>query len=261
MFIPAYSSAYLPANKGNKLYNYSIVQTHKHVEWMGCQMREMRNSLIFNRNASVGIGALIVFIALVLVAGMAASVIISTSVTLESQTMATGSQTTGEVGAGLAVYSVEAYAATGSGISKLAIMVRPIAGTDIIDLSSTYLELSDTNKKIILNYTSSYYSAPTGQNDIFGANVFPDIGGTGDGTRFGLLVVEDADSSMSSDSPLMNRGDKVFICINATGCFNNIAERSDIWGTVVPETGTPANFEFRTPSTYSDNVMEILLDM
>jgi flagellin FlaB len=224
-------------------------------------MRKMRISLKFNREGSIGIGALIVFIALVLVAGIAASVIITTSVNLESQTMATGTQTTGEVSAGYAVYSVEAYAATGQDISKLAIMVRPIAGTGYIDLSTTYIELSDSTNKVILNYTSSYYSAPSGQNDIFGANVFPNFGGTGDATRFGLLVVEDADSSMSSTAPLMNRGDKVFICINATGCFNNIAERSDIWGTVVPEMGTPANFEFRTPSTYSDNVMEILLDM
>ena len=224
-------------------------------------MIRMRDSILYDRTASIGIGALIVFIALVLVAGIAASVIISTSSTLESQTMATGRQTTDEVAAGFAVYSIEAYAATGSDISKLAILVRPRAGTSSIDLSSTYLELSDTNKKIILNYTNSFYSAPTGQNDIFGADVFPNFGGTGDGTTFGLLVLDDPDSSMSSTTPIMNRGDKVFICINTTGCFNDIAERIDVWGTVVPEIGSPADFEFRTPSTFSNNVMEILLYM
>lgn len=224
-------------------------------------MRRMCNSLLYDKISSIGIGALIVFIALVLIAGIAASVIISTSGTLKSQTMATGKQTTADVAAGVAVYSVEAYAASGSDISKLAIMIRPRAGTDSVDMSSTYIELSNTDKKIILKYTSSFYSKPTGQNDVFAANVFPNFGGTGDGTTFGLLVVEDADSSISPTTPLINRGDKVFICINTTGCFSDIAERTDVWGTIVPEIGSPADFKFRTPSTYSDNVMEILLDM
>jgi len=224
-------------------------------------MKRVCNSLKYNKVASIGIGALIVFIALVLVAGIAATVIIQTSTMLETQTAATGSETTREVATGVAVYSIEGYAATSSDISKLAIMIRPRAGTDSIDVSNAYVEISNTNKKIILNYTDSFYSKPSGLNDIFSASVFPNTGGVGDGTRFGILVLEDADNSVSQTHPIINRGDKVCICINTTGCFNSIAERTDVWGTVVPENGASCDFEFRTPSTYSDNVMEILLDM
>jgi len=230
-------------------------------------MKRVCNSLKYNKVASIGIGALIVFIALVLVAGIAATVIIQTSTMLETQTAATGSETTREVATGVAVYSIEGYAATSSDISKLAIMIRPRAGTDSIDVSNAYVEISNTNKKIILNYTDSFYSKPSGLNDIFSANVFPDddyaFGNVNnrDGTRFGILVLEDADNSVSQTHPIINRGDKVCICINTTGCFNSIAERTDVWGTVVPENGAACDFEFRTPSTYSDNVMEILLDM
>jgi len=224
-------------------------------------MKRVCNSLKYNKVASIGIGALIVFIALVLVAGIAATVIIQTSTMLETQTAATGSETTREVATGVAVYSIEGYAATSSDISKLAIMIRPRAGTDSIDVSNAYVEISNTNKKIILNYTDSFYSKPSGLNDIFSASVFPNTGGVGDGTRFGILVLEDADNSVSQTHPIINRGDKVCICINTTGCFNSIAERTDVWGTVVPENGAACDFEFRTPSTYSDNVMEILLDM
>ena len=224
-------------------------------------MKRVCNSLKYNKVASIGIGALIVFIALVLVAGIAATVIIQTSTMLETQTAATGSETTREVATGVAVYSIEGYAATSSDISKLAIMIRPRAGTDSIDVSNAYVEISNTNKKIILNYTDSFYSKPSGLNDIFSASVFPNTGEVGDGTRFGILVLEDADNSVSQTHPIINRGDKVCICINTTGCFNSIAERTDVWGTVVPENGAACDFEFRTPSTYSDNVMEILLDM
>ena len=100
---------------------------------------------------SIGLGALIVFIAIILIAGIGASVLIQTSTRLESQASSTGRDTTAEVSSGLAVYSVEGYAETGFDISKLVIMVRPRAGTEEIDLNNIYIELSDTNKKIILN--------------------------------------------------------------------------------------------------------------
>ena len=213
---------------------------------------------------SIGIGAMIVFIAMVLVAGIAASVLIQTSTKLENQAMATGQETTSEVSTGVAVFDVLGYSASsGTAISKLAIGVRPRAGSDGIDLSQLYVELSDTNKKVILNYTTSFYAEPDGQDDVFSASVFPDDNyaygnaSNTDGSMFGLLVVEDADNSMSSSNPVMNRGDKVYICINATGCFNGISERSDIWGLVVGEEGSPGAISFRTPASYTDNVIDL----
>ena len=212
---------------------------------------------------SIGIGAMIVFIAMVLVAGIAASVLIQTSTTLESQAMATGSETTDEVSSGIAVFDILGYAASGSDISKLAIGVRPRAGSDGIDLSQVYVELSDTSKKVVLNYTTSYFNDSSGYDDIFSVSVFPDdpypYGNVSnrDGSRFGILVVEDADNSLSSSTPVINRGDKVYLCINATGCFNDIAERTDVWGMVAPELGSPGMISFRTPASYTDNVIDL----
>jgi len=207
---------------------------------------------------SIGIGAMIVFIAMVLVAGIAASVLIQTSTTLETQAMATGRETTDEVASGIAVFDILGYSASaGADISKLAIGIRPRAGSDGIDLSQVYVELSDTVKKVILNYTSDYYAEPNGQDDIFGATVFPDYNGTGDASRFGLLVVEDADNSLSSANPVINRGDKVYICVNTTGTHSNIAERKDVWGIVVPEFGSPGVIGFTTPASYTDNVIDL----
>ena len=72
---------------------------------------------------SIGIGAMIVFIAMVLVAGIAASVLIQTSTKLETQAMATGSETTDEVSSGVAVFGILGYADTTNSldISKIAI--------------------------------------------------------------------------------------------------------------------------------------------
>jgi flagellin FlaB len=206
---------------------------------------------------SIGIGAMIVFIAMVLVAGIAASVLIQTSTTLESQAMATGQETTDEVASGIGIYGVLGYAASGSDISKLAIGVRPRAGSDGIDLGEVYLEISDATKKLVMNYTLSYYAEPAGQDDIFGATVFPDSTGA-DASRFGLLVIEDADNSLSSTNPVMNRGDRVYICINTTAAFGDIAERTDIFGMVVAEEGAPGMLSFETPASYTDEVIDLL---
>lgn len=230
-------------------------------------MRRMYVSIYLHKEASIGIGAMIVFIAMVLVAGIAASVLIETSATLESQSMSSGQETIAEVSAGLAITAIEGYAESGADISKLAILIRPRAGTESIDISSCFLELSDSSKKVILNYTTSYYSKPNGLNDIFSANVFPDdvyaYGNVSnrDGVRFGLLVLDDSDSSISSTNPVINRYDKVYLCINTTGVFNDIAERTKIWGMLVPEEGSPASIEFATPGTYADSVMELYWDM
>jgi flagellin FlaB len=212
---------------------------------------------------SIGIGALIVFIAVVLVAGIAATVLIQTSSTLEIQASTTGRETTSEVNTGLEICSIEGYAASGADMSKLIIMVRPRAGSEDINLKNAYIELSDTNKKVILNYSTSFYlEAAEGINDVFSANIFPDDDfaygspSNTDGSQYGILIIEDGDESSSKTSPIINRGDKAYLCINTTGTFNNIAENSDIWGMIVPEDGYGGIINFRTPNTYTKNVME-----
>jgi flagellin FlaB len=209
-----------------------------------------------NNFASIGIGGLIIFISIVLVAGIAASILIQTSTTIESQATSTGTKTKSEVSAGLSVYSVEGYAADGEDISKLAIMIRPLAGTEGIDIFSSYIELSDTNKKVILNYSTSFYSKPDGLSNIFNANVFPDIG-----SQFGVIVIEDFDDSISQSNPVINRGDKIYLCINLTASFNDISENTDVWGRIVPEVGHVGVIDFRTPYSFVDNVMELQWNM
>ena len=207
---------------------------------------------------SIGIGAMIVFISMVLVAGIAASVLIQTSAKLEIQAMTTGQETTDEVSGGIAVYGVIGYTVSSSDdISKLAIGIRPRSGTEGIDLSEAYIELSDTNKKVVLKYSSTYFLDPAGQNDLFGAAVFPDEGDN-PASSFGIIVVEDGDDSIDlAATPVINRGDKVYLCINTTGCFGDISERTDVWGIVVPELGSPGIITFRTPASYTDNVMDL----
>ncbi|MCK4828290.1 flagellin, partial [bacterium] len=209
---------------------------------------------------------MIVFIAMVLVAGIAASVLIHTSTRLESQAMSTGQETIAEVATGLAVFDIEGYAsAVTANLSKIAITVRPRAGSAEIDLQTAVIELSDTNYKVVLKYrdatANNWWDEPTGYDDLFSTLVFPS-----DADDYGILVLEDADSSCSEDNPVINRGDKVVICITTSACFNintsgtpplGILERTEVWGSVVPEDGSPGVIAFRAPASFNDEVMDL----
>ena len=229
---------------------------------MGCKMEVMPIRLWFGKEfipdkiSSIGIGAMIVFIAMVLVAGVAASVLIQTSSRLESQAMKTGEQTTTEVATGIAVSIIEGHVNTTSRkIDKLAIFVRPRAGSKDIDLSTALLELSDSNNKYILTYDSNNYEYIPALTGMFSTDAFSSL--TAD--DFGIIEIEDVDNSSTIANPSINRGDKVIITVNTSTTFGNsgIAENINIWGRIIPENGVSGVISFRTPSSLSDEIYNL----
>jgi len=213
---------------------------------------------LFNKKqASIGIGAMIVFIAMVLVAGIAASVLIQTSTTLESQAMATGRETTDEVAGGIAVFDVEGHVPTGEDIDGLAITVRTRAGSPDIDLNESVILLTDGSTKTLLYYDctdSEFFNSSVGSDDgdVFNFNYTYLSSET-----FGILVLSDPDDSLSRYNPVINRGDKVMLMVDTDAIFSQIGERTDVIGYVYPEHGSPGVISFRTPASYSDNVYDL----
>jgi len=151
---------------------------------------------------SIGIGAMIVFIAMVLVAGIAASVLITTSTSLEMQALKTGRETIAEVGSGIKVEGVEGYNSSGA-ITKLAVEIAPRAGSPDIDLSQAIVEISDSTAKYILRYGSAACDDTDVNGSLFGVSNF------GDADDFDLIVLQDVDGSCSAATPSINFGDHV----------------------------------------------------
>ena len=205
---------------------------------------------------AIGIGAMIVFIAMVLVAGIAASVLIQTSSKLETQAMQTGQETTAEVASGVDIEDIKGYATTGADIKYLAITVRPRAGSEEIDLSAAFIELSDSSSKLVLTYTSDEFQlAADVDGDLFTTTFYD----TMEANEFSVVVIEDADDSCTSGTPVINRGDKVALTVYVgnTDGFGTIPERTNMWGMVVPEEGAVGIVSFTTPSSYTKNIMDL----
>jgi flagellin FlaB len=129
--------------------------------------------------------------------------------------------------------------------------VSPRSGSKDVDLSNTVVELSDSTNKYLLLY-----------NATLGAQV-PDAAGVFDTTAFAtdatfsIIVLEDADGSCVTANPVINRGDHVLLAISAGALFGGLTERTDIWGMVIPESGAPGVFAFRTPASYPDTVYDL----
>jgi hypothetical protein len=80
------------------------VLLHTHVNTNGYEVR--KSSMPFQRlranlNADIGIGALIIFIAMIMVAGVTASVMIQTMNNLQQQAIKTSEQTIRDISSGL----------------------------------------------------------------------------------------------------------------------------------------------------------------
>jgi len=239
-------------------------------------MKKFINILKTQGLGDMGIGAMIVFIAMVLVAGIAASVLIQTANKLEIQAMTTGQQTTNEVATGISVDgvtgqkgtynfttmsgqtyngSVNSYLNVSAKICNMTITISPRSGSKDVDLSKTVIELTDSSNKCLMTYKNACSAAAPNAAGVFATTAEFSL----TARQFGIIVLEDADGSCpaATSSPVINRGDHVLITL-VPGCsLGGLSERTDVWGMVIPEDGASGIFAFRTPASYSDTVYEL----
>jgi len=193
---------------------------------------------------------MIVFIAMVLIAGIAAYVILSTGSQLEIKSGATGTQTIKEVSTGLKISTIEGHNTSGL-IDKIVIIITPRAGSPDVDLDGTLIELSNTQQKYVLTYSSTYWvNGKSGLEDLFDADAFSSVA-----SEFGIIVLKDDDSSCNQNTTVINRGDSVMLALNTTAIFNGIAENVNIQGNIIPEEGAWGIIQFRTQYSFANSVL------
>jgi len=213
-----------------------------------------------SNRASIGIGSMIIFIAMILVAGIAASVLIGTSNTLETQAMQSGKGTRNEVSSGIRVYQIignyNARNVSGTICSRfhnMSIIVTPCSGTDGINLGEAIIQIANNSKICVLSYANVLSSSPSG-NGIFSMTSLFDL----NASEFSIIVIDDRDGSCTQNNPIINGGDKVLLNINLTACFGGLRGKEDVQGMVIVEEGAPGPFLFRTPGTTSKAVTEFM---
>ncbi|MCK5636170.1 MAG: hypothetical protein KAH91_02020, partial [Thermoplasmatales archaeon] len=215
-------------------------------------------------DAMVGIGTLIIFIAMVLIAAVAASVLITTSETLQSRAKSVGTQTIREVSAGVSIESIIGYTnAAKTKITYLALTVRPRAGSKDIDLGLCTLSvLYDTLTILTINEslvehvntdnTSVFYTpVETGWNHTIIDN--------STSTEFGVIAIHDPDTSITRTQG-MNGGDRCILIINLSAIIpdsSGLPARESISGTLTPEVGIKSQYDVTAPAVFSKRIVTL----
>jgi flagellin FlaB len=166
------------------------------------------------------------------------------------QALQTGQETITEVSSGVKVEGVSGHNTSGT-IDKIGIEITIKAGSSDIDLGETIIEITDSFTKNVLNYNNNF----TNQSSINGS-IF-DNGDFGDSTRFGIIVLQDADESCTQSNPIINYGDHVVISIDTIKLFNGMAPRTDVSGLVICEEGSAGIIGFTVPASVSDTIISL----
>ncbi|NJD76790.1 MAG: flagellin [Candidatus Methanoperedens sp.] len=193
-----------------------------------------RISILKNNRADVGIGTLIVFIAMVLVAAVAAAVLIQTSGVLQQKAQQTGKEATAEVASNLKVTSVVGETDTGNDfIQKVNITVELAAGGSPIDFSKVVVKYINESTAMTLNLQTNSSYGPTAA--LFG-------------------YTEERVGSGSANN-VLQPGDLAVVTFNLTLMNQNLYPRKRGTLHIIPETGTMVLKDIVAPSTFGDATM------
>ncbi len=231
---------------------------------MGVIKLQRAFSLKANR-AETGIGTLIIFIAMVLVAAVAATVLIHTAGNLQQKATSTGSSTTQQVATGLTVSSVWGLdnntTVEAGNVSLIAIYVTPNAGSSGINLNQTTVQLTYNGKTASLTYAYdptgknvSFHSVLSGTNNVFQKSFFD----AANKSNFAILDIKDPQNSMTKNYPVVTSGGEAAILINVSAVFGvGILQNSQVSGSVNPQVGNPGVIQFTAPYAFTQKVMEL----
>ncbi len=211
-----------------------------------------------NDEAVVGIGTLIIFIAMVLVAAVAASVIMQTGETLQQRSYAVGKQTIRDVSSGVKIIGVTGYTDVAkTKIEYLAIAISPRAGSYDIDLNETLLYIMYNNFTVLgLNYQSNdVVETSVSQAGIFHTLNMSNV----TATHYGVIAIHDSDSSVVSAYGLSS-SDQVVLIVNLSAAIpdsNGLLPGEELNGKIVPEIGTAGIFTVSAPNAFKYRVEEL----
>jgi len=208
---------------------------------------------MFNDNdrGQVGIGTLIVFIAMVLVAAIAAGVLINTAGLLQSQAEATGEESSEQVTDRVQVSTVigtsgednDGNEELESGeIDRIELTVLRSPGAGDIDLTNAILEVFAEGESATLTWNSDDDDGEEFDNTI------PDPGDDNIEDGFAIQDIQGA-----SDGSLSDSSDRATLAFDLSEKADTLSEGESVQISVTSASGGTAFVEKRAPSSIEDS--------
>lgn len=186
-----------------------------------------------NKKAEMGIGTLIIFIAMILVAAIAASVLIQTATSLQNRALLTGTRTQEQIGTALQVLQVHAEnGSTGGTVDNFFLKFKLSPGSEPIRLNDTLVEFDTRDSSAFLRYNDS--SSDCSASD-YSTNPV-----TGEG-RFGARYLIEGNSHADG---YVHAGDVLELCFEST---RSVGSEEDVIFRLVPQVGMASVTETAVP--------------
>jgi flagellin FlaB len=190
-----------------------------------------------DERGQVGIGTLIVFIAMVLVAAIAAGVLINTAGVLQSQASDTGSETQEEVANQIDVIHAVGMTDSNENVTSLNMTIKKSAGSNAIDITSATVQYTSDFEDVALTH---------GGNSSLG-----DAGAS----TFGTEGVNGNDGYS-----LIDTDERMKIHINTTAIENGggLSTGADATVKIIDQSGAQYTYGVSVPNTFGDKkVVEV----
>jgi archaellin len=188
------------------------------------------------KKAQTGIGTLITFIAMLIVASITANVLIQTSQSLQNQALKTGKQTQQAISTSARALGLVGINGSDGTVEDFMLELKLIAGSESIDLTKAMLSFNYEES----GYTYTY-SNGTCVND-------SSIGYSTDGTNNnGTFTIKYLVTGNSYTKGYLQRGEIIDVCFALPGGTSLSEDReADIRFT--PQVGIPTSISFMTNS-------------
>ncbi|WP_257299904.1 archaellin/type IV pilin N-terminal domain-containing protein [Haloarchaeobius sp. FL176] len=182
----------------------------------------------------VGIGTLIIFIAMVLVAAVAAGVLINTAGLLESTASDTGQDSQSQVSNQITVVSASGSVDSGS-VDYLNFTVMKSAGSDDIDLEDATVEYTSEDISETLTFANTFGS----DNFVVAPTSDPDTPSSYYAATSGQIV-------------LSNTSDRVVVGVNLDALGDPLDEGEEATVRLVDQSGATTVYGVNVPDTISN---------
>ena len=209
----------------------------------------MKRILARSEGGEMGIGTLIVFVSMILVSAVAASVMIGTMGTLQQQAERTGEMATHAVSDGLEILAITGDRNTDSlsGMSQATIQVieitaRTRSGSSALSLSNMLIRISDGSRQADLSYNASGSSAADCT-----------------ATTYIVRAIKDDDSSIS-DSSTVDSNDVLSFIISTDSSATNLSlgPNTHFEISIIMPSGLAIKESIYTPQVYTTRYVTLL---
>jgi len=184
-------------------------------------------SFIRNRKAESGIGTLIIFIAMIIVASIGANVLIQTSSTLQSKALETARQAKENVASRLQLITLRGQDGSDGDLEELRSQMKLAPGSSSIDLEKMIVSLSVHNASVNLVYSDEDCQLAEPSGNGFYSNTT---------TENGTFTVHYDQTINNHRHGIIQRGEVVTICMQTPG---KLKEDQMIEMQFIPKVGLP----------------------